>query len=326
MPRPGITLPSNDFLADLPLPAVAGSCFAADPTGANRYLFVLVPTGARTASVYRIDTQTRALQLLPVPITTAHTLFGVGTCMVFDGSQGTGGAGYLWLLTPEDATAAGTEWANFQRLDLGNLAAGWVARTVVGIGLAAQLPECAMAHTCSTVVAAATGDDYIYLALVGSTDIYRYGIAGNAWAARGATARGAAAATGVTLIWGRGQPDQIFSNRGGGSTVMDYYGIAGNSFANTLTLIPGTTTWTLGTETFHLSSYGSRGLYLLASGGIIRNFDPVTGIMNPVGSIDGTDGAAHFGNGIAAHIVGVDVFVDIRRHSSTDVQRIRTVF
>lgn len=331
MPRPGITLPTVDNLADLGRVAVAGSCFARDPRGSGRYIYNIeptaTPTGVAACTLWRYDTQSKSKQAMPAPTMGANTVVGAGTCLLFDASRGTNGAGFLWFLTPENATAAGIEWARFQYLDLGNLAGGWTARTVVGLGLAAQLPEAAMTHTCSAIIASGN-DDYIYLVIVGLAAIYRYGIAGNAWAVRpmAGGVRAAVAATGTTAMFSRAQPDRIYSLRGGGSAVMDYYIISTDAMNNVLALIPATETWTAGTECAHLSGYGTQGLNVYAQSGRVKHIDLTTGDVVPLGDIGQTDGTAHLGNGIAPYMVGPEVYIAIRPHTTAEVKRIHVVY
>lgn len=332
--RPGVNLPIVDFLCELPVAAVGGSCFAADrrPELAS-YIYALVPTSTSTATCWRISPAAKSIQQLPSPNRDAATVFGVGTSMILDESLG-----FLWLFTPQSTTAAGLEWARFQYLDLNNLAGGWVQRTVVGLGLAAQwATSAALCHPCTAILNVADGaDDHIYLCGhdgavggAGPSRLGRFGIAGNAWATvTGAGgARGGAPGAGSSLNWNPSRNGILYSIRGGGTVNLDAYDIATNAWA-AADPTPATETWGVGTETW--TWLATHIPYMLVSqGGKVRLADlPLFGNgggIVPLVEIDGTDGAEHAGNSLCAYQVGEKVYIIIRPHSGKAIQRIRPI-
>ncbi len=89
-------------------------------------------------------------------------------------------------------------------------------------------------------------DDYIYVAGNAAVALYRYSISGNSWSTLSpGAARGAVTGAGLSLAWVHGvtQADwsletgvrngnRIYSYRGGGSNVLDYYDIAANTWVS----------------------------------------------------------------------------------------------
>lgn len=343
--RPVLDLPVIDFFQDLPTAAQAGSCFALDrrsgPTavGLARYMYVLVPTGAQTCQVWRYDLYNGARIQIPGPTLGANSVIGIGTCMILDES-----ASRLYLFNAESATAGGTEWARFQYIDVNNFAAGWIARTVVGLGLGGQWSTgCSLAHPDLTVLGA-TGitipivgiapcnDNYIFInghngaiGGAGPSRLAFFDIGANAWTplAPAGVARAGAPAAGSTLGWDPGFPDNLFSLRGGGSNALDYYTFSTDAWAVRV-LIPGTETFNTGVE-WCLPHAAFPGNALVHQNGRILRIVLGSGQVVVVADLDGTDGAAHDGHGIVGYMEAGRFYAVVRPHSKLEVQRVRVI-
>lgn len=105
-------------------------------------------------------------------------------------------------------------------------------------------------------------DDHLYYIGNNAVTLYRYSISTNTWVTiTPNVARAAAAAAGCSAHWIYGVTDplwvgtngsgvingrRIYSFRGGGSAVLDYYDIPSNTWVNAVTYAPATETFTTG--------------------------------------------------------------------------------
>jgi hypothetical protein len=289
------------------------------------FAYVLVPTGAATATFYRMEFGSGALVPLTAPTFTANTVIGVGTAMCYDESMDR-----VWLFTAQSTTAGGYEWASFQYYDIN--ANTWTARNVATIALAAQWGTgAALVHTDSDIcvgpaIGGQVADNYIYLVGNNAAAMYRYSIVANTWTALAGAmgVRAAAPGAGSNVIWNEWNADQLVSWRGGGSALVDKYTISTDAWAAGVTptvALPCTT----GFESCSAHKIGSNSI--IASGGTIYIYNHDSNRLTSQARIEGTDGLAHDGNSLCYYLPSSfsTVFVIIRPHSGRAVQRIRLI-
>ena len=150
-------------------------------------------------------------------------------------------------------------------------------------------------------------DDYIYYIGNNAVTTYRYSISTNTWTALTPTAaRAAVGGTGLSGHWVYGVTDSAWSNesaiingrriyslRGAGGAVLDYYDIALNTWVSGVTYAPATETFTTGTKYTYNENY----LYIQkdATGRWFR-FNFVTSEMDGWNTMTYTQGAALVGD------------------------------
>lgn len=310
--RPGQTIQPVDLLTDLPALAQAGSCFAMDRSGEGRYLYVLVPTGAATATFWRYDTRGNTWQQLATPTLGANSVIGVGTAMILDESTGS-----VWLFNAESAGV----FAQWQRYDPATNT--WTARNTAALALVAQWStDACLTHTCAALSPVWSGDNLMYLVGNGTASMYRYEIAANLWTVLAGVRAGIPGA-GATLDVSPINPDVIYSLRGGGSTLFERNTISTDVWAN-VALIPNTEAFGAGTESCVLTSANPAAI-IIHQGGRIKAIEAGATAFEPVANIYGADGTAHVGRGIAGYSVGSAHYILVRPHGKAELQRIRLV-
>jgi hypothetical protein len=112
-------------------------------------------------------------------------------------------------------------------------------------------------------------DDFLYYMGNNAVTLYRYTISTNTWATLSpGVARAAAPGAGMSgqWIWNASTSDwisesvilngrRIYSFRGSGGAVLDYYDIPGNTWVNALSYAPATETFTTGTKWVYSSNF-----------------------------------------------------------------------
>ena len=331
MQRPGIDQAIRDTLADLPAVAVAGSCICVDPSGVDPHVYELVPAGAASFEFWRGDYRGKGRQVLAPPAVTGNSV-AASARMIYDPiGTGTPAAPVpcIWLVFSESQAP----WMNFQRYTIGTNA--WAARGILGAMVAALPYDLSLAHV-SGMRNYSSGtpmlsDAVIWMnvgpgALPGGgglgSDIAFYRKTTNAWTVlTGANgARTGAPGAGTSLDFVQLYAGRLVSVRGGGSNLIDSYDVNGDAWAD-VSPQPRTETWAEGTETATIwKEYVS--LFLAHNG---RLYEMIGGRMDTLESIDGDDGTAHKGLGLAGYNLGGASFLIIRPHGKQEVQRIQLV-
>lgn len=223
-----INLPKWEVLQQLPAASAVGVTECGDRRGTGNYVYLLISA----TSFWRYSLRANTYQQLASP--PAGTV-GAGTAMIFDPSQGA--AGRIWAFISN-----GTATPTFQYYDVATNV--WTARSVTNIP-ATFGGDASMVHTCSTYNGAGN-DDYIYLIGNNQTPFYRYSIAGNAWSVM-ANAVTAAPGAGCYITWlPTYSTDKLVVIRGGATATVYEYNIATPGWA-TVTIVPATETFTIGT-------------------------------------------------------------------------------
>lgn len=176
-------------------------------------------------------------------------------------ATGTATAATTTTVTNSAKAWATNQWANQQVRITGGTGAGQV-RTIASNTATALTVSVAFTTTPDTTSTyyIEGNDDYIYLLGNNAVTMYRYSISGNTWTALApGTARAAAPGSGMSAQWGRSTDAtwtsenaiisgrRIYSFRGGGSAILDYYDIPTNAWTQ-LTYQRQTETFTTGTS------------------------------------------------------------------------------
>lgn len=184
-------------------------------------------------------------------------------------ATGTATAGGATTLTNSAKTWATNQWANYQLRISAGTGAGQIRTVASNTGTVLTVGAAWTTNPDATSQYSLEGnDDFIYYLGNNAVTMYRYSISGNTWTTLApGIARGAAPTTGMgaSWVWGATEPEwnnesailngrYIFSFRGGGSTVVDRYDIAANSWGSA-TYSPAGDTFTTGTKYTYNGSF-----------------------------------------------------------------------
>ena len=229
--------------------AAAGSTAA----GSFRYYDLALGTWTTLANLPVSLTADSRLVSTPSYADTDYVSFDTGTAT-------TGGASTL-----SDSLAAWTvnQWANYQIRIVSGTGAGQI-RTVAS-NTSTQITVSAawaIQPDATSVYSLEGNDDYLYLLGNGAVTLYRYSVSLNTFTTLSpSVARSGAPGAGLSGHWVSAVTDslwtdqnaiingrRIYSFRGGGSTVMDYYDIPSNAWVNAITYAPVATTINTGAK------------------------------------------------------------------------------
>lgn len=222
-------------------------------------------------------------------------------------ATGTATAGAATTLTNSAKAWATNQWTNYQIRISGGTGAGQIRTVASNTGTVITVSAAWTTNPDATSTYSLEGnDDFIYFIGNNAVTMYRYSIVGNTWTTLSpGVARGAAPGTGLGGSWihsvsatdwnnenlilnGR----YIYSLRGGGSTVMDRYDIAGNSWSS-MSYSPATETFTTGTKYV----YSKDRIYIQKEAtGRWFAYDLAESAMQPWGTATYTQGAAVLGD------------------------------
>jgi hypothetical protein len=140
--------------------------------------------------------------------------------------------------------------------------AGQIRIVSSNIGTTLTVPTWTITPDATSVYSIEGNDDYLYYIGNGAVTMYRYSISANTWTTLSpVAARAAAPGAGMSGHWiyNETNPDWIFENaiingrriysfRGGGGALLDYYDIAANTWVSALTYSPAVETFSTGTK------------------------------------------------------------------------------
>lgn len=305
-----------DILCNLPAVAPAGSFIVTDPRGVHPLAYL----GFGQALFYELNLWTGALQrLADIP---AGLVFGAGTCAAYDSTNGR-----VWAVGP-GAGAGDDSYTGYFSLATGAWVAADAGNTLDGLlgatwGTDASLFCFSTALSGAYPITNAAGIANLLLRGSGLNTCYQFGIGADTWVA--SAVPGVVSGAGTTLVpaWGH-NPDRVYSTHGGGSTVVRYYGIAGNAWGNVTPVPTFVDAPNTGTSAVAHPD-GRKILYRLNATGQILYYDPVTNALVPYARIYGPDGTATVGSKLCAYKQDGDTYLVALVHGSSQVQRIRIV-
>lgn len=285
--RRGYTLRTPRFLARLPRLVLPGCCCTNDPRGIGRYRYWFFPEGSgTTGEFWREDTEVDAFERLADPTFPAgsHTFVAA---ILYDASRN-----LVYMF--HGLTAA--PWMEWQSYDPTTDA--WTSLAQIG-GAAAMPVEVALAHPCTSMGTYLVSDQYIYMAIMGTSGIGRYDITNDAWAVLlgAGGARGGNPGSGLTLVWDSFNTNILIGARAGGSNVIDVYSIATDAWA-AIVPAPGAQTFNTGLEM--VATDMQRGSVAMHYQGRLYTFNPASGALGMLGTLHEYPGPDYFGNRLTA--------------------------
>jgi hypothetical protein len=186
-------------------------------------------------------------------------------------ANGTASAGAATTLTNGSKNWTANQWSNYQIRITGGTGAGQV-RTIASNTATVITVSAAWTTNPSTdsnyVIEG--NDNFVYLMGNNAVALYRYDITANTWSTLSpSVARAAAPGVGMSGHWVFGVAEdsrwtaenaiingqRIYSFRGGGSAVLDYYDIALNTWVSGVAYAPGTETFTTGSKYVYAGDY-----------------------------------------------------------------------
>lgn len=158
-------------------------------------------------------------------------------------ATGTATAGAATTLTNSGKAWATNQWTNFQVRITGGTGRGQIRNISSNTGTALTVPTWTTNPDATSTYAIEANDDFAYLVGNNAVVMYRYSRSANTWTTMApTTARAAAPSTGASLNWvGKTGDDNwaaenaildgryLYSLRGGASTVIDRFDIAGGT-------------------------------------------------------------------------------------------------
>jgi hypothetical protein len=223
-------------------------------------------------------------------------------------ATGTATAGAATTLTNSGKAWAPNQWTNSQLRITGGTGAGQIRTVASNTGTVLTVSAAWTTNPDATSTYSLEGnDDFLYLMGNNAVAMYRYSISGNSWSTLAPTAARAAApgaASSGHWVWGASDSAwtaensiingrRIYSFRGGGGAVLDYYDIAANTWVSGVTYAPATETFTTGTK----YAYSNNFIYIQkdATGRWFRH-NVVTSEQDGWNTMTYTQGAALLGD------------------------------
>jgi hypothetical protein len=154
------------------------------------------------------------------------------------------------------------QWINYQIRIVSGTGAGQIRTITFNTADTITVAGFNVAPDATSVYSIEGNDDFLYYAGNNAVTLYRYNTYTNAWTTLSpAVARAAAPGAGMSLAWIRSVSDsswnneaaivngrRLYSFRGAGSGVLDYYDIPSNTWVNTIGPTPSTETLSTGTK------------------------------------------------------------------------------
>jgi len=174
------------------------------------------------------------------------------------------------VLTNSAKSWATNKWANFQVRITGGTGVGQIRYIASNTSTALTVSSAfSPAPDATSTYSIEGNDDYIYYIGNNAVTLYRYNVSGNTWSViTPGAARAAAPGAGLSFHWIHSIEDSVWSDenvgldgmrlysfRGGGSAVLDYYDIAANTWVSGVPYAPLTETFTTGSKYIYKDSY-----------------------------------------------------------------------
>jgi hypothetical protein len=221
-------------------------------------------------------------------------------------ATGTATSGTATTLVNSAKTWTASQWVNYQIRIVSGTGAGQIRTITANTTTTVTVATWTTTPDATSVYSIEGNDDFLYYFGNNAVTAYRYQISTNTWTTLSpGVARGAAPSTGMSGTWVSAVTDsawtdesaiingrRIYSLRGGGSTVLDYYDIASNAWSSA-TYAPNAETYTTGTKYAYNTDY----LYIQkdATGRWFR-FNFITSELEGWNTLLTTQGAAALGN------------------------------
>lgn len=177
-------------------------------------------------------------------------------------ATGTATGGTATTLANTGAAWAVNQWSNFQVRIVSGTGAGQVRSITSNTSGALTVPAWTTTPDATSVYSIEGNDDYLYYLGNNAVTLYRYSISANTWTTlTPGAARAGAPGAGMSAHWVWDVADsvwnaenaiingrRIYSFRGAGGAVLDYYDIAANTWVSGISYAPAADTFTTGTK------------------------------------------------------------------------------
>ena len=154
------------------------------------------------------------------------------------------------------------QWANYQVRIVSGTGAGQIRTISSNTGTTLTVPTWTTTPDATSVYSIEGNDDFIYYLGNNAVTLFRYSITSNTWTTLSPTAaRAAAPGAGMSAHWIYGESSTIWTNendiingrriysfRGAGGALLDYYDIALNTWVSAVAYAPSTETFTTGSK------------------------------------------------------------------------------
>lgn len=177
-------------------------------------------------------------------------------------ATGTATGGTSTTLANTGAAWAVNQWSNFQVRIVSGTGAGQVRSITSNASGALTVPAWTTTPDATSAYSIEGNDDYLYYLGNNAVTLYRYSISANTWTTlTPGAARAGAPGAGMSAHWIWDVADslwtdqnniingrRIYSFRGAGGAVLDYYDIAANTWVSGVSYAPAADTFTTGTK------------------------------------------------------------------------------
>lgn len=177
-------------------------------------------------------------------------------------SAGVATAGGATTLTDSTKSWTGSSLINYQVRIIAGTGIGQVRTITANTGTALTVATWTVNPDTTSIYVIEANDDFLYLAGNGAVTLYRYSISAGTWSTLSPiAARSGAPSTGMSFNWiGIGDMDTwadesnllngryIYSFRGGATSTLDRYDIAGNTWLSAISYKGATETFTTGSS------------------------------------------------------------------------------
>jgi hypothetical protein len=237
----------------------------------GRYWFFNAGSGAVGFSYYdrALNTWTsRSVTNLPTTFGTDGRLINTFSSLGTNFASGTATSATATTLVNSAKTWTASQWINYQIRITGGTGAGQIRTITANNDTSVTVSTWTTTPDATSTYEICGNDDNLYLIGNNAVTMYKYSISGNSWSTLSpGVARAAAPGAGGTGNWISGVTDALWTNesamlngrriysfRGGGSAVLDYYDIPSNAWS-ALTYWPQTDTFTTGSSADYDTDY-----------------------------------------------------------------------
>lgn len=274
------TIASNTIGANAVITFTSAAASAFDATSTYRLMtprWYVVNAGVLASGIFKVydyatNTWTSlATTNLPATVGTDSRLLSTPSWMdtgYLQFATGTATSGTSTTIVNTAKNWASNQWANSQVRIVSGTGAGQIRIITSNTATALTVPTWTINPDATSTYSIEGNDDYLYYMGSGSVNLIRYSISSNTWTLLSpVAARASLPGTGMAGHWVYGVTDSawtaentigngryIYSFRGGASSALDRYDIAGNTWA-VISYAPGTETFTTGTKYAYNTDY-----------------------------------------------------------------------
>jgi hypothetical protein len=271
------TIDSNTFGANSVI--TVSSSWSVNPDNTSTYMiqsgrfWIFIGNNATQGlRYYDVATNTWSSALSVTGVTATFATDGVlkatpGAAASF--ATGTATSATSTTLVNSAKTWTSSQWINYQVRITSGTGAGQVRTITANTGTTLTVATWTVTPDATSVYVIEGNDDFLYLAGNAAVALFRYSISGNTWSTLSpGAARAGAPGAGMAMSWIREVTDSawtsesviqngryLYSFRGAGGAVLDYYDIPGNTWVSGVSYMRSTETFTTGSSHEYVGDY-----------------------------------------------------------------------